>query len=232
MSFNFSPEAGIGKSQELIPNGTLTYAVIEVKGVKNSKTTTSRYIECELTVTRAPFENRKVFTKIGDPTHDGNSEAYQQMGLQALTRIFESKGIFRHGDLASYRHFDGATIEQIAANLEGGDVPIKIKIEKGKDGHADKNDIGDWLSPNPESNCAKTYQQLLAGPKVAPAGGAFGTAAPTGIAPVAQPPSFAQQQQVAAPVANGAPSWLNHPAAQPAVAQPTQPVAQPTKPAA
>jgi hypothetical protein len=53
---------------------------------------------------------------------------------------------------------------QAFSDLNGLRVAIKIGVEKGTGGHADKNKVAEYLTPNPASQSGhKHYQRLVAG---------------------------------------------------------------------
>ncbi len=214
---DFSSGAGVSTMADLIPAGQLAWAILTIKGIKTNANTGSRSIEYELTLDEGqPFARRKIFGYIGDPNHDGNSEGYRQMGLVAVTRILES------GRGAGPNNPDGYKIQGFE-QLSGLRVPVKIGVEEGTDGYADKNKVVEWLTPNPASQSGhKLYAKLMAGefnssaPKPAaqpsngfgtataaatpaPATSGFGaTAAPSPAAAAAQPGGWLAQAQAPA----------------------------------
>jgi len=156
---DFSQGAGqsSGNSDEVIPNGQLAWAILTVRALK-ATSTGGEAIDVELTLDdNQPFARRKVWELIGNPFHAGNTENYRQMGLIAITRILEAAKGAGPNNPAGY---------QLAAfeHLSGLRVPIKIKIEKGTGGYADKNKVGEWLTPNPASQSGfKDYELLVKG---------------------------------------------------------------------
>lgn len=84
---DFSQHAGAASSFDLLPANALLFAILTVKGVKDSASG-GGYLDCELTIDQGqPFAGRKIFDMIGDPTNAGNSEKYRDMGSIAITRI-------------------------------------------------------------------------------------------------------------------------------------------------
>lgn len=149
----FNPEAGLGDKAELIPNGALVSAVITINQIKQSQATDGRYLAVELTVSSGEFRNRKIWDMICDPFDERNSDAWRKMGMTSLTRILECAGIFQHDKKETYDSMDNKSIEEIARVLDGLEVVIKVKVEKSSDpAHADKNKVGEWLTPNPRSS--------------------------------------------------------------------------------
>lgn len=154
---DFSGSAGAASSFDTLPAGLLVFAVLQVKGVKNSAKG-GAYLDCELTVDQGqPYAGRKVFDMIGDPQNPGNSEAYRQMGTIAITRILEAGRSAGPNNMAGYQI---ASYEQ----LSGLRVGVKLGIETGTDGHPDKNRVAEWLTPNPASRSGyKGWAKLIAG---------------------------------------------------------------------
>ena len=171
---------------DLIPKGTLLWAVINLKGIRSSNTTTSRYLDLELTIDQGqPFERRKIFVKLGDPNWQGNSEEYRKMGYGAIRRILEAAFGANPNDPQSYNKIPDATYFV----LHGKRVPVRITIEKGKDGYEDKNSV-EFLSPHSSvKSVVKAYEDLKAGKHI-PDGAA--TAKAPANAPAATPGLTAQ----------------------------------------
>lgn len=141
---DFSGGAGVAMPNSLIPNGQLAWAVLSVRGVKASQKG-GQYIDIELTIDdNQPYARKKVWDKIGDPQHPGNSDAYKQMGFIALARILEAGRGASPTNTAAYQLNDYSA-------LNGLRVPIKIGIEKGTGGYDDKNKVAEYLTPNPAS---------------------------------------------------------------------------------
>lgn len=182
---DFSAGAGAATMNDLMPNGQLAWAIVTVRGLKGSASG-GQYLDLELTIDEGqPYARKKLWDMQGDPNFAGNSEKYRQMGMIAITRMLEA------GRNAGPHNPAGYQIPNYEA-LNGLRVAIKVGIEKGKDGHDDKNKVGDYLTPNPASASGhKLFQELVAG-RHAPASAASPAAAQTGFSgfgaqPTAQP---------------------------------------------
>lgn len=186
MTMDFSGGAGLSTNSDTIPKGQLAWAILTVRGVKSSAGG-GGYLDCELTIDEGqPYARKKLWEMIGDPNNAGNSEAYRQMGMVAITRILEA------GRGAGPNNPAGYQINQYS-DLTGLRVAIKVGIEPGTNGHDDKNRVAEWLTPNPASASGhKAFLALQRG-EFAPAGAkaAAPAAALTGFsgfgAPAAQP---------------------------------------------
>lgn len=228
------------KAPDLIPAGTLCPAIASVRGIKTSKNTGGRYLDLELTVDAGPYTRRKVFGLILDPGDAKNSAGGREMGQRAIIRIFEAAGVFQVGNLASYQAWDNASLEQIGQKIDGIKVALSVKIESSE-GYADKNTIGDFLTPNPSSAVAAKWKKFaaqlldpawLAGKPPAPAAAPVQTAF-AGFGGAAAPPAPAAPTGFGMPAASGTPPAAPPMGgfAQPAPATQLPPV-DPNKPAA
>jgi Protein of unknown function (DUF669). len=214
----FSPSSGTGNSFELIPGGTLAWVDINVREIKRSQNG-GQYIDTELTIPDGPFQGRKIFAKIMDPLFEENSTAARQMGVVALTRILEACGQFNPAEPDSYNQFEGGGIQALALAIDQQRAAIKIKVSKGQNGYEDKNDVGEWLTPNPAATRGFKFWKNLQDGKTTP--GASKSFAPPSTSTPFQHAAGAQKP------ANATPSWLQgpKPTGQPPV-QPGAPVAQ------
>ena len=154
---DFSMGAGKATGSDLIPNGQLAWAILNVRGVKASQSG-GQYIDAELTIDDGqPYARRKIWEMIGDPLHPGNSEAYREMGMVAISRILEA------GRGAGPNNPGGYKVDNYG-QLSGLRVPIRIGVNKGKDGYDDKNRVAEWLTPNPASQSGyKDFELLQSG---------------------------------------------------------------------
>lgn len=193
----FSPNSSKQDPVALIPQGALCKAHINVRSIKKSKSSGAQYLDVELTVTEGQYAGRKIFDMIMDPFCPNASDGGRKMGLLALTRICEAAGIFKPADEASYTRYnhENCTIGDVIGDIEGATLGIRVKVEKGTDGYADKNKVGEWLTPNPNSGSGyKGWTELISGNQPATRSTAFAATA----------------NQTGAPT-SGAPSWLNKP---------------------
>lgn len=202
--FSFSQETKYESPNSLVPAGTLAYALLKVKALKNSNNTGGEYADVEL-VLMGQYENRRIFTMVANPADERNKDNWRQMGLAAIQHVLEVAGVFKLGDDPSYKQFANNTFAQILRHMDGKRCAIKVKIEKGKDGHQDKNAVAEWLSPNPNSGGFKGWNALNG--TVASGDNA---AAQTGFLSQSAPANnvVASQAQVAGVVSGNAPDWL------------------------
>lgn len=206
----FSTTSGASAPNDLIPDGFLCWAMLTMRGMKkgnslNKDDKYSQYADLELTIAaKQPFERKKLWTKVGDPDYADNTKGFRDMGMTSLTRMVEAAGLVNPKDPASYDRLSGKSCQEVMLMLDGKYVAIKVKIEKGGEGYQDKNDVGDYLTPNEQSSSYKNYVKLVGGDHGVTVGGAGpARAAPGGFAPapvVAQPSApggFQQREQIA-----------------------------------
>jgi len=186
-------KSGASSPMDLIPNGYLCWAMVTLRGIKTA-TTGSRYADVELTIAaNQPYARKKIFTKIADPDHMDNSEKYRQMGMASLTRMVEAAGLVNPEDSDSYKNVSGRNIEAVLTMLDGKYVAIRVRIEPGAQGYEDKNEVGEYLTPNAASQSHKKFIKLTTGDHgitAAPVHTPFGSGAQ---APAQRSLGFAQQ---------------------------------------
>lgn len=205
----FTPTSGAGDAPALIPDKTLHFAQVAVKELKKSQTTGGSYARLELTLIDGPYEGRKVWTIVMNPLDPLNINEDKRregkpdgakMGLTAMTRMLEAARIFDPANPDTYRKFDGQPFEAIVTALDQQKVAVKLKVAKGTNGYDDKNEVSEYLSPNPQSGGHKPWLSLIGGlPAVSQARTA------------AFAPQASARPAATAPAA--APAWLKKPGA-------------------
>lgn len=210
------------KNNDLIPAGTLLWAIMNVRGVKDSKSSSSRYLDVELTIDDTPgqpYARRKIWDMIGDPLHAGNSEEYRNMGLASIRRILEVAFAANPNVPDTYK------VLTDYSQMTGKRVAIQVRVEKAKEGsgYDDKNKV-EYLSPHSSvKTIVKKFEDLKAG-KHAPEGKAAPAAAnqQAGF-------GFTGQGVPPVPPGNSGPDWLAQTAATPGAGQVSM-AADPNKP--
>lgn len=246
VAYDFSGGAGAGSPMDLIPNGQLAWVVITFRETKIGASKGTKYHDLELVLDAGqPYERRKVWHNLMDPLHAENSDAAKAMGMADITRILEggrwgTRGAFDQATFAQQGGYQMNAFEE----LNGIRAAVKLKIEKGTGGYADKNVVAEFLSPNPVSSGHKGWNDLVAGrynvtaaapaagggfgaPAAAPAPAAGGFGAPATPAPAPQP-----QQQAPAAAPAQAPQGVAQTAPAPFGASSAQPSTAPTQTAA
>lgn len=199
--FSFTNEK-VDTGNSLIPAGTLTWAVVNVRAIKNSQATGAEFADLELTCLGGAYENRKLFTNVMSPQDERHSEAGRQMGFGAILHMVESAGLVDPGNIESYQWLNAVSFTDIMAHLDGKAVAIKTKHEKDKTGaYPDRDGVGEWLSPNPvrTGTAFKGYQALAEGRQtLKPAIPAVPTVAQQGPLPFGARPAQAPAQVASA----------------------------------
>lgn len=243
MAMDFSGGAGAGSPMDLIPNGQLAWVIITYRDQKVGAGKGTVYHDLELTLdAEQPFKGRKLWHNLMDPSAEANSATVKQMGLADITRILEAGrwALNPNFDQGLFASQGGYTINAFP-EIDGLRVAVKIKVEKGTEGYADKNVVAEFLSPNPASSGHKGWKDLIAGKynSTAAAAGppAQGTFGGFGAGATAQPaqtaPAFGN---TAAGATTSAPVFGNAALAQPAAggtaapANPTLATGQPAAP--
>jgi hypothetical protein len=209
----FNPTSGASdKINSLIPAGTLAFVQARVQEIKKSQKTGGEYAKLDLIVNDGEFQGRHIFCILMNPLDrnnvneanraDGKSDG-AKMGLIALTRMFEACRIFDAAKPDTYQRFTGKSFQEILTELDGQTIAIKVKVSKGTEGYEDKNDVGEYLSPNQGSGSAHLWNKLTGGAAAVNEyrGVAFGNGPTSVITPTANAPKQA----------SNAPSWLKKP---------------------
>lgn len=200
----FDQEDSKSTAPELIPAGTISYAMVKVGDKRQSQKTGGTMFNIELTLIGGQNEGRKVFDLIPDVTDNRNSEAWIKMGKAKIVHMFETVGFFKPSEPDTYKQF--RDFQSAMIRLDGNRVAIKVGIEKATDpAYSDKNKVAEYLSSNPTSKGFRDFQKLIGGAAaVAQARGAvFGTGnaphGPSGTPPWVKTPNAPSSPSTDAP---------------------------------
>ena len=189
----FSFGGGAADAPSLIPAGTLSFALITFGAAKTSGKGAT-YYPVTLTLMGGQYEGRKVFDSLPDLRDPNVSSGWKKMAQGRLVRILETVGLFNPAAPESYKAFNNAPFDEVARAIDGKRVAIRISMEKSEDpAYADKNKVGEYLSPNQKSAGYKDFIQLQGGQ------GAINDARSAAFAP--------------AQAASAAPNWIKDPSA-------------------
>lgn len=213
----FSSSSGASeKSSSLIPDKTLALGIIKVLEIKRSQKTNGEYARVEFVITEGEYANRHIWSIIMNPLDQNNVNAANRaegksdgakMGLIALTRMFEAAGLVDYTKEGEYPQMVGKSFQELLAMLDGNVVAFKVKVAKGTGGYEDKNEIAEYLSPNPGSGSVIGWRKLHEE--------ATGNQAHSN--PVAAKPTFVAGPAQQAPKTglNNGPTWLKRPGGNP-----------------
>ncbi|MBL4766329.1 MAG: hypothetical protein JKY94_01150 [Rhodobacteraceae bacterium] len=150
-----------------IPDETLCWVMIKVRGVKTAPKTGTKYWDFEFTVTEGKHAKRKIFQNIMDPYHSPNSQGARDMGYAMVKRMLESGRGAGPENKAQYNLPD---TDGYMSDLNGLVVAARLGIERGTprdarnpngEKYPDKNQIKEFLSPVAEAASArKGYAEL------------------------------------------------------------------------
>lgn len=170
-SYNYGEAEATQGGGELIPDGTLAWAVVKLRPhnldhglvVVPSKSSDGAYLDVELTILEGPYARRKIWDRIGVK----GSEKWVENGRARIRHIIEvgnemSEFPANHPNyrLGTKSQTSG---EMVFMELDELRCAIKVGVEKGKDGYEDKNSVRQYLSPRPSSDTHKTFLKLVAG---------------------------------------------------------------------
>jgi hypothetical protein len=210
-SYNYGEAEATQGGGELIPDGTLAWAVVKLRPhnldhglvVIPSKSSDGAYLDVELTVLEGPYARRKIWDKIGVK----GSEKWVENGRARIRHIIEVGNEMSDFPAAHPNYRLGTKSntsgEMVFMELDELRCAIKIGVEPGKDGYEAKNSVRQYLSPRPASDTHKTFLRLVAGQTQGEA--------PKVAAPAASKPAWGGAAAAAAPARPsapaGRPSW-------------------------
>lgn len=216
-SFGDAPTDQGGSSGEIIPDGTLAWAIVTVRPhnldhglvlTPSKSTEGNAYVDVELTILEGPFARRKVWDIIMLKAVGEKGDKTVGMGMAKVRHILEVgreiSGFAATDSKYRLGQVSGTNGDMVLMELNELRCAIKIGVEPGKDAFPAKNKVRAYLSPNPASDTFNTFMRLVSGDTVAPA------AAPAAAAKATLPaaPSWAGAKPAtpaAAPA--GRPSW-------------------------
>ena len=159
---NITPDEGNDFS--LIPHGTIARAILYIKpqldGVRipdlaqdaifrQSAHSSAKWIECEFTIVGGEFDKRKVWHNIffdGDKKNQNGVSGSKEIGLRTLRGIVDSAKGLSPNDVSP----EANALRQIPSleAINGMEICMKIAVEKGTNGYADKNKMMVALATN------------------------------------------------------------------------------------
>ena len=159
---NVEPSKPLNQDFELIPVGTIARASMMLKlgdieipefgsgaWFKKSFSSNAKWCEIEFTVIGGEFDKRKFWQKIfidGDALASNGMSKARQIGLSTLRTIIDSAKALNPSDTSSEAQ-NARNLSGIA-QLNTLELCVKIGIEKGTNGYADRNKMMAALSPD------------------------------------------------------------------------------------
>lgn len=200
MDFNDADNQQYG---ELIPAGTVCPVIMTIRPggsgpegwLTQSKTSDAEYLNCEFTVTEGPYAKRKLWTNMtwsGGKVDDKGRSKGGEITRSTLRAMLESARNINPDDM-SEKAMAARRVNSFG-EFDGLEFVLKVGIEKGQSGYADKNKVLSIITPD-----KKEYSQ-----------GASGGYQPAAQAPPAAKPAWAQGAAPPPPPQNPKPvipSW-------------------------
>ena len=147
---------------ELIPDKTIAYAVMQLQGgdteipefgrgnfFLKSQHSKAKWLPLEFTIIGGDYDGRKVWHRLfvdGDKMSERNVPIAKEIGLRTMRAIIESARGIDPSD-SSPQAQQGRQLNSIE-QLNGMELCIKIGIEEGTNGYADRNRMVAPLTPN------------------------------------------------------------------------------------
>ena len=163
---------------DLIPANTVVPVVMTIRPgavgdggwATQSNSSDAKYLNCEFTVSAGPHVNRKIWQNLtisgGKVNEKGESIAWNITKSNIRAMLNSARGVRADDDSETARK--ARTIKNWG-DLNGLAFVCKLKVEKGKDGYADKNQIGQVLEPGHEEYSAPPEASHAASAAPAPA---------------------------------------------------------------
>ena len=170
LNFNdVQPDSNSGEF-ELIPNNTIARVVLTLQGgdtqipefgqgnfFKSSSTgKRAKWLPLEFTIVGGGHNGRKVWHRLfvdGDKMSERNVPIAKEIGLRTMRAIIESARGIDPSD-SSPQAQQGRQLNSIE-QLNGMELCIKIGIEEGTNGYADRNRMVAPLTPNQRLHCGE-----------------------------------------------------------------------------
>jgi hypothetical protein len=159
--YDFS-DAPIQDHGGLIPNGTIARLRLDIKypsepgdcpELTRSTSSQAQYLDCEITITSSPMEDRKLWQKISIVNVSDKALGINRAILRA---ILEGARSIQPDDMSD-NAIRGRQVSSLS-EFNGIQFAAKIGVEKGVNGYKDKNKISMVITPDkPE------YQSAMSG---------------------------------------------------------------------
>jgi len=190
---------------QLIPNGTVCRVILKLQGGNHelamygrgnwftfSKDTKAKWADVEFTIIGGQYDKRKFWDRIfvdGDKMTERNVPEAQEIGMRTIRAIVDSAKDLSISDMSEQAVNVRNSITGIG-DLNGMELCVRIRIQKGTNGYEDKNVLSAPLT--------KDHKDYISGGQPA-------------MAPPTQQPSVQQPQQAPQQGTNTsyAPSWAN-----------------------
>jgi hypothetical protein len=148
---------------DLVPNGTVCLVSMTIRPggigqggwLRKSGTSDAQYLDCELTVVDGPYARRKFWQNItisGGKVNEKGESIAANISRSMLRAILESARNISPAD-ASEAALNARKVKGFE-DFDGIRFVVKIGVEKGKEGYADKNKIACVITPDKKEYAA------------------------------------------------------------------------------
>ena len=189
------------KDFELIPDGVVVRAFIKLEGGDmelpefgggtyfKSSQSGAKWMPIEMTIVGGAYDKRKIWQNIfvdGAKLDENGFSVAKRIGLETIKKMVDS-----HFSISMKDDSPEAAQKRGSVNgvhmLNGMQICLKVGIEKGTNGYADKNKIKTVLTPDSKEFIAVTATSVAPAatptPQAAPAPSAPATTATAGVTP-------------------------------------------------
>ena len=189
------------KDFELIPDGVVVRAFIKLEGGDmelpefgggtyfKSSQSGAKWMPIEMTIVGGAYDKRKIWQNIfvdGAKLDENGFSVAKRIGLETIKKMVDS-----HFSISMKDDSPEAAQKRGSVNgvhmLNGMQICLKVGIEKGTNGYADKNKIKTVLTPDSKEFIAGTATSVAPAatptPQAAPAPSAPATTATAGVTP-------------------------------------------------
>ena len=186
---------------DLIPDGTIVRAFIKLEGGDmelpefgggtyfKSSQSGAKWMPIEMTIVGGSYDKRKIWQNIfvdGAKLDENGFSVAKRIGLETIKKMVDS-----HFSISMKDDSPEAAQKRGSVNgvhmLNGMQICLKVGIEKGTNGYADKNKIKTVLTPDSKEFIAGTATSVAPAatptPQAAPAPSAPATTATAGVTP-------------------------------------------------
>ena len=147
---------------ELIPDGTIVRAFIKLEGGDTelpefgggkyfkSSQSGAKWMPTEMTIVGGPYDKRKVWQNIfvdGAKLDENGFSVAKRIGLETIKKMVDSHFGIRMKDDSPESAQKRGSVNGVHM-LNGMQICLKVGIEKGTNGYADKNKIKTVLTPD------------------------------------------------------------------------------------
>ena len=88
----FTPDSGKADKPALIPDKTIAFTQVRFQEIKNAKTSGGEYARLEFIITDGPYEGRRVYSIVMNPTDARNKNEAAEAMLDSVSMKYAAVG--------------------------------------------------------------------------------------------------------------------------------------------